>query len=108
MDWFTDWRDWFLLIGSIIGFGVVAWYWIWGKPLPDLGRESYNTESPEFKGQKMLFMRAALDTSWDLTFNFQKKLEERSLEVAKADDRFLVTPDDMKKAYEEVIREEHM
>lgn len=37
-----------------------------------------------------------------------RKITDRALEISKADSRFLVTTDDMKKAYEEIIREEHM
>lgn len=56
----------------------------------------------------MLFMSAALDVNWDLTQALGSKMDLRSLEIAKADGRFLVTPEDMRKAYEEIIREEHM
>jgi superfamily II DNA/RNA helicase len=58
--------------------------------------------------QQMLFMSAALDTSDDLTRALSKKMDARSIEITKADGRFLVTPADMKQAYEEIIREEHM
>lgn len=94
----------------VIMIGMAIWHFrfLVKSQKEDDGRESYETESPEYKGQKMLFMGAALDVSWDLSRKLQKKTEVRSLEIAKADDRFLVTPDDMRKAYDEVIREEHM
>jgi hypothetical protein len=58
--------------------------------------------------QPMLFMSSALEVSDKLTRQLQAKTEQRSLEIAKADDRFLVTLEDMKKAYDEIVREEHM
>lgn len=57
---------------------------------------------------QMLFMSEALDISTALCTALIFKTEQRSLEIAKADGRFLVTPTDMKQAYEEIIREEHM
>jgi hypothetical protein len=57
---------------------------------------------------QMMFMSTALDVSDVLTRRLSSKMEARSIEIAKADGRFLVTPDDMRKAYEEIIREEHM
>lgn len=58
--------------------------------------------------QQMLYMSAALDVSDELISALGSKMDKRSLEIAKADGRFLITPEDMKKAYEEIIREEHM
>lgn len=57
---------------------------------------------------QMLFMSAALEVNDVLTRSLSNKMDMRSLEIAKADGRFLVTPDDMRKAYEEIIREAHM
>lgn len=63
------------------------------------------TGKPE---QQMLFMGSALELNDELTRSLANKMDLRSLEIAKADGRFLVTPEDMKRAYEEIIREEHM
>jgi histone H3/H4 len=58
--------------------------------------------------QQMLFMSSALELNDELTRSLANKMDLRSLEIAKADGRFLVTPADVKQAYEEIIREEHM
>ena len=64
--------------------------------------------SVETPKQQMLLQGIALewrDKQVDCLF---RKITERAIEISKIDGRFLVTTDDMKKAYEEIIREEHM
>jgi len=56
--------------------------------------------------QQMLFMSAAIIAGDALVDDLRRKIDDRSLEIAKADGRFLVTPDDMKRAYYELVREE--
>jgi hypothetical protein len=67
-----------------------------------------DTDAPKRPVQSMLFMSTALDVNDELTRGLSYKMSNRSLEIAKADGRFLVTPKDMKQAYNEIIREEHM
>lgn len=62
----------------------------------------------ETSNQQMLFQGTALRWLDEQMDHLNRKASDRSLEIAEADGRFLVTPEDMKRAYEEVIREEHM
>ena len=90
---------WFLLACAVVGFGLVIRYALYDKKL---------TPKPESSQQHLLFMSAAIDERAKLLRRLEQQVTDRSVEITKADGRFLVTPDDMHKAYEEIIREEHM
>lgn len=60
------------------------------------------------KEQQMLFMSEALDMNVKITQKLARKMDERALEIAKAEKRFLVTPEDVIRAYQELLREEQI
>lgn len=86
-------------------FGLVilyfAWAWIW----PNRSKAPIQKPKPK---QQMLLQGTALSWIDDELVRLNRAVTDRSLEIAKSDGRFLVTPDDMKQAYQEIIREEHM
>lgn len=93
--------DWFIGSCLVLGLGASIWYIVWGKPLK---KPIFQPEAD----QQMLFMSAALDVNDKLSRGLAVRMDARSIEIAKADGRFLVTPEDMRQAYQEIIREEHM
>lgn len=88
---------------AAILFGAIALYFLWAWIWPTGNKATMTLPAPS---QQVLFMSAALTTLDESIASLTTKVESRAIEIAKADGRFLVTPDDMKKAYYELVREE--